>query len=127
MIIDLGHSRIFKREDGIVQLNCTEHNYSLDDVLSIGEAHKQLNGGIKSLLLVVVHPYTDIETSARHFLKDPASTEHSVAEAYVLRSLAQKLLANFHVKNSPPNVPTKFFSIKEEAVIWLKQFQTNSS
>ena len=127
MIIDLGHSKIFKREDGIIQLNCTEHNYSLEDVLNIGEAHKQLNNGIKTLLLIVVHPYTDIETSARQFLKDPSSTENSIAEAYVLRSLAQKLLANFHIKTSPPNVPTKFFSAKEEAVLWLKGFQTNTA
>lgn len=120
-MIDLGHSRIFIRDDGIVQVNSTEHIYSIEDMHEISEAQNKLNHGNKTLVLVVVHPFSDIETEARHFLTDPASTKYSIAEAYVLRSLAQKLLANFHLKIHEPEVPTKFFTNKEEAIIWLKK------
>ncbi len=36
--------------------------------------------------------------------------------------MAHKILANFYLKITNPERPTKFFKNKEEAIQWLKQY-----
>ena len=47
---------------------------------------------------------------------------YSKADAFVLNSIAQKILANFYVKINKPERPTKFFNNLDEALIWLKKY-----
>lgn len=46
----------------------------------------------------------------------------SKADAFVIKSMAQKILANFYIKINKPERPTKFFNNKDEAINWLKPF-----
>jgi hypothetical protein len=45
-----------------------------------------------------------------------------VADAFVIDSLAQRILGNFYLKFNKPQFPTRFFNSKEEALIWLEAF-----
>ncbi|MEO6303167.1 MAG: hypothetical protein ABIP51_08340 [Bacteroidia bacterium] len=46
----------------------------------------------------------------------------SKADAFVITSLAQKILANFYLKFQHHERPVKFFTTKNEALTWLEQF-----
>ena len=45
-----------------------------------------------------------------------------IAEAFLLTSLAQKILINFYIRFDKPLVPSKVFTNKEKAIEWLRQF-----
>jgi len=48
-------------------------------------------------------------------------SEFKIAEAFVLNSLAHKIIANFVMKVQPPSHPIKFFNNEQEAMKWLKE------
>ena len=44
----------------------------------------------------------------------------TLADSFVIHSLAQKILANFYLKISKPVLPTKVFNKPDEAEAWLQ-------
>ena len=66
----------------------------------------------------------NVTSGARNYGASAAGLRNSVAEAYVIESLAHKIIANFYMKFNQPKVPTQFFKTKEEAVVWLRTFVT---
>lgn len=117
----LSHSEILLRSDGIIQVIASNHSYSKADILELHQAFSTLSNNTKSRILLVADKFTTIETDARKFLATPAAGIHSIAEAYVIHSLAQRLILNFlfNVQGTP--VPAKFFNDEESAVEWLKK------
>lgn len=119
-IIDLYHSKIFYRADGILQVDFAD-NCMLDVVecKELISSYTLILGTNKVPILHVFGKYTNATKEARDFSVSPQGLKHSLVEAYVLTSLAQRLLLNFYIKFNKPSVPTKYFTSKNEAVIWL--------
>lgn len=120
---ELGHSKVIYRNDGILELQCgADTYYEMGHLMELLAVYKEFTGGKKVPMLHVVGPYTSIAPDARSWGASKEATRFAVAEAYVLKSLAQKLLANFYIKFDKPEVPTKFFKTIPEAEEWLKTF-----
>jgi hypothetical protein len=47
---------------------------------------------------------------------------YSKAEAFIINSIAMRIIANFYLKINKPQRPTKMFTHEEEAIKWLKTF-----
>lgn len=122
-IIILGHSEIFLRSDYIIQVNASDHTYSAADIKSIHEAVHKISDSKKAFLLLIASDYTSVDTEARKYLSTPEAGLYSIAEAYVIKSLAQRLLMNFFINVQGTPVPVKFFTEMEAAEKWLKKFQ----
>lgn len=123
-IIDLGHSEIIIRTDEIVQVNSTDHYYTESDIRIINQAIGDLTPNReKKLLLIMASNYSSVDSEGRRYMSTPEGVEYSIAEAYVIRSLAQRLLINFLIKINKTCVPVQFFTDKEAAVIWLNTFK----
>lgn len=122
--IDLSHSEVILRFDGIIQVNATDHSYSKADILELHHAFATLSENKKSLILLVANEFTTIETDARQFLGTPEAGKYSIAEAYVIHSLAQRMLLNFLFSVQGTPVPAKFFTDIDRAVEWLKRDRT---
>lgn len=122
MEINLGHSIIVLRKDDVIQVECTNHSYSVDDLKEINAVIAKICNGKKKLLLGIFSEFSDIDTGGREYMASDETTQHSIAEAYILKSLSQKILANFYLTVNKPNVPTKFFSNITAAEKWLKSF-----
>lgn len=122
-IIDLGHSKISLREDGIVEVEF-EKNLLLDikECEDIMNAYDQILESKKYPILHVAGKYMNATSAARDFGSSEKGLKYSKAEAYVIHSLAQKIVANFYMKFNKPSIPTQFFQTKEEAVNWLLTF-----
>lgn len=121
--IRLKHASLCMREDNIVQLNGRDHTYSVDDILEINKAIGELTEERRTLLLVIASQYSIVDNEARKFMSKPEAAPYSIAEAYVIKSLAQRLLINFFIRVSGTPVPTSFFTDVPSAVKWLKGFQ----
>jgi len=121
--IDLIHTEVVLRSDGIVQANATDHNYTKDDIREIENAIGELTERQKALTLLVASDYTMMDAEAREFLATPESGAYSRAKAYVIKSMAQRLIMNFLIQVSAPKTPSKFFTEIDAALNWLKTFE----
>jgi len=50
------------------------------------------------------------------------SCPYSKADAFVVRSTALKIIANFYLSFNKPERPTRMFADEKEALAWLKTF-----
>jgi hypothetical protein len=117
---------VFLRTDGIVQIHSTDHTYKVEDIKAIHKAVSKLTNNQKALLLLLANNFTSVDADARKFLSSPEAGAHSIAEAYVIKSLAQRIILNFLIKVNGTPVPVKFFTDSEAAIEWLQSFNKNS-
>jgi hypothetical protein len=47
---------------------------------------------------------------------------YSKADAFIINSMAMKLISNFYLKVNKPERPTRMFTDEKEAIKWLKTF-----
>ena len=124
--LNLEHTELLMRDDGIIQINATDQTYNVADIKAIHNSISDLSDNKKALLLLIGSNYTSIDADAKEFLSSPEAGLHSIAEAYVIKSLAQRLLLNFIIKVKGTSVPSKFFTDTNTAITWLSQFKTNN-
>lgn len=117
--INNGHTEVLLRSDGIVQVNATDHAYSIEDIKANTKSIGDLTNKQKTLVMVVTSEYSDIDMDARQFASTPEAMKYSIAEAYVIKSFAQRLIANFTLKVKGFSVPVRFFNEIEPAVEWF--------
>lgn len=119
--IQLTHSKVWMREDGIVVLEFGDHiELDVKEAKELLQATKEISGGKKVLILNVAGKQTTATSAARDFAASPEAVEYTLAEAYVVNNLPQKIIANFYINFHKPLVPTKIFNNTEAAILWLK-------
>lgn len=119
-VVKLSHSTFILRKDGIVELHTNDHHeYEIDDVRENVETIGKLTNFQKAPVLIVGGAFTSASKEARSFMATHESLKYSKREAFLLKSLAQKILINFYIKIDKPLVPTMVFTDKGKAVDWL--------
>lgn len=108
--------------DGFYLINVNEtEDFTVEDFKLLVGAQKEMGERyLPSLVLCSENASTDFE-----LLKVIAKNEHnpySKADAFIIHSLPQRILANFYIKMNNPERPTKFFNNKKDALDWLNQF-----
>ncbi len=48
--------------------------------------------------------------------------KYRIADAFLVRSFAVRLVANFFINVTKPKVPTKLFGDEKQAILWLSNF-----
>ena len=71
--------------------------------------------------LTIIEDDVVILPSAKKWMSDPERISRSRADAFVLDSLAKRLIVNFYIKHNKPKVPTMTFSSEKKALTWLRQ------
>jgi hypothetical protein len=120
---DLDGFSISLRGDGIVQVDINSNEVMDVKHIKLGEEFlKGISDSNKFPLLFFVGEFSLPTDEARLYQAREESNPYASAEAYVINSLAQKLIGNFYLKFNKPVRPTKFFHNMEEAAEWLKEF-----
>ncbi len=120
--IDNVHTIIRRRKDEIIELVSNEsHVYEIKDIKENHEAIKKLSRGKKALCLTITGKYASVSRESRDFVASGPHVSFIKAEAFIVRSLAHKILARFYIKMSKPKVKTGFFTSVESALKWLKE------
>jgi hypothetical protein len=121
--IQFEHAKVVKRPDGIIEVNCADNiEYELQHIKEILNSFGELGEQTKQPILVKTAQFNSITSEAREYCASAEATQYSIAEAYVITSLALKIVANFYIRINNPPVPTKIFNCEEEAVSWLNTF-----
>lgn len=115
-------STVFLREDGILQLNINpDREFTIFDCNELINAAKAIGNGQKFLNLIMVGENTLADHESRVLSCSKEGSIYKLADAFVISSLAQKIIANFYMKVNKPYVPTRFFNNEPDAVNWLKE------
>ena len=121
--VNLGFANVTMREDGIVNTNILlNDSTTLEQAKELLAAYIKVTNGVNTPHLFTVTKLTIMETEVMDFIANSAN-KHGKADAFVIHSLAQKILGNFFLKFKTPSIPTKLFSSEENAIEWLKQYQ----
>jgi len=64
----------------------------------------------------------------RQFYSESKSIKYRYADAFIIDSLAVRLLVNFYISFNKPLIPTKTFTNLEDAMLWINELkQANSN
>ncbi|MGB0887383.1 MAG: hypothetical protein ACPGSL_04615 [Vicingaceae bacterium] len=120
--INLGFATVKMREDGIVNTNILfSGSATLEQATELFNAYKEVTKGIKTPHLFTVAKLAIMEKDVMEFLSKVSPT-YGKADAFVIHSLAQKIIATAFIKFQKPAIPTNFFSSEKEATKWLTQY-----
>ncbi|MFI5148326.1 MAG: hypothetical protein ACHQRM_01225 [Bacteroidia bacterium] len=111
------------RNDGLIQLTVQPNtNTTVADIKEAVEAIGKVGKGQRFPLLIIAGKDATLGTEAMTFMARPDTDPYSMAEAYLISSISQKLLGNFYLSFNKPDKPTRIFTDKADAENWLKSF-----
>ena len=113
-----------KYENGLIHYFIKPNSHlTFDDITSITEFSDKKGFNGKYLNLYEFGENSDANNDVRSWAAKDSGNHHTVADAFVINSLAQKMIADFYLKFHKPERPTKVFNNREKAVKWLLSFQ----
>ena len=62
---------------------------------------------------------TNYTSEARYFSASEAGSIYTIADAMIVKNLAQNIMVSFYLKINKPIRPTKPFSYENDAINWL--------
>jgi hypothetical protein len=120
--IDLEKSVISLFDNKIVKIRFKDGvDFILEDAIIANQTMFDLVEGKPFLSLVdTINVRGQISKDAmEHFAKDPLTKGVRVAEAIVVNSLHNRILANFYLKFTKSHNPVRVFNNMDKAIIWL--------
>jgi hypothetical protein len=121
--IVLPHSHLKLRSDGIVQISYPDHfDFTLKESIESVNAIGEITNGIPHPILKIPGKYTSVDHDCRDHVAKGDGARFSIAEAFIIESLAHKMVANVYIKIYKPQKPAHFFSDIPSAETWLKTF-----
>lgn len=93
--------------------------FNIDDYREVSEAAEILGNGNRMYNIINVGENTIPTKEAREKSCSLKGSIYKWADAFVILSLSQKIIANLMLKLNKPVVPTKFFNSLEEAEKWI--------
>ena len=112
-------SQLKMDDRGFVYVKLTDDQYEFD----LTEAKAQVNA-IRSLTnnqpaLVLIDTRDSLAVPTIEAKRFIASVDKKIAEALVVKSLTNRIVANFYRKMTKHKYPSKVFNCKEAAIKWL--------
>jgi len=117
-------TRVQFDEQGImhVQFKAGE-DVVLKDVLDMYEWKSEKLDGAKHYTVTTPEYGSTVDPEVRNWAQSPERAARIGADAFVVITLAHKLLANFYIKYNKPQHPTKVFSDNDTAMKWILEMK----
>src|SRR3954468_16497382 len=121
--IILPHTHLKLRSDGLVMITYPDNfSFTLKESIESVNAIGEITNGVPHPILKIPGKYTTVDKDTRNHVAKGDGARFSIAECFILRSLAHKLVGNFYLSVEKPQKPTRFFNSVPEGEIWLKTF-----
>lgn len=121
---DIGSSVLSLRSDGIMHISMKENTtLNLKDAETMVRTFGEMGEGKKFPLLFIAGTDASVNTEARYYASTPEANRFTIASAFVVKSIAQKLLGNAYVTFNKPITPTRIFTNEQDALEWLSAFK----
>lgn len=121
--IDVPAARISLRKDGIMHVHIkVEIDFQLKHSKEIVAARNKLANGNPYPILYTATKFVLPSKEVREYVASEGRSELVLADAFVINSLPQRLVAQLYRKINRPVRPTRVFESKNDAISWLKGF-----
>ncbi|MGZ3901433.1 MAG: DUF7793 family protein [Bacteroidia bacterium] len=92
------------------------------DIIELVEFQKELGGEKAYPVIILPAPTSTTNSDLIRYISKSTSLPYTKADAFVLTSVAQKILAKLYIRFVPPERPTQFFTRKEDALKWIENY-----
>lgn len=123
-VIKLPQATITFRADGIVHIHYNEFENKLAESIEVFEVTRKNCDWEVSPFYLTGADFAAMDKESKEFYGSPAVTKHCSAIAMLTEHIAARLVANFFIMVIKPAVPTRMFNSEEEAIKWLRGFET---
>ncbi len=121
-------SEVTLLEDNVLFIDIQqEKEFELKDFNQLKVAAERLGKGKKFFNIIKVGYLTNPNDESMEASCSPEGSQYKYADAFVIQSLAQKIIANVYLKIKKPTVPTKFFNNIEAAHKWIEELKISIS
>ena len=122
--VDLPSADICIYSNGIMHIHIKVKNtFELSDSMEIVEARTKLGQGKKyPVLYTTEHSFVTPSKEVSNYVASEERSKLVIADAFVMKSLPQRLAAKTYMLFKGPVRPTHFFSNNADAIDWLKTF-----
>jgi len=124
--VDLPHTKIELRDDGIIQFFYGDDvHYNMEISQEVENEMMAVTEGVTYMSLRVAGKKSSMAIKVMQYLSRGRGCLLTLADAFVIKSLFQRILAKIYMSLAKPYVPTKFFENVEDAEAWLKSLNKN--
>ena len=111
------------RKDGILHIHISDsHEYTVEKIKNVMPIIGKMVDYKKVPLLITRDDAALPSLETRTYWALPDSCPYSLADGYIIKTLALKLIGNFYLKINKPSRPSRMFYTEEEALPWLRTF-----
>jgi len=93
------------------------------DIIRESYAFSDENGGGQYYNIFEFHSFSDIDPEVREWAASPTGNNYTIADAVVISSFPQKIIADFYMRYNKPVKPTKVFNSMEKAYEWVREIR----
>ena len=95
----------------------------LPDIIAHYDIFKEKYAGQKFLNLYEFEENSEVDDDVRKWASNPDGNNFTIADAFVIQSMAQKMIGNFYLTFHKPVKPTKLFNNVDDALKWLNSLK----
>ena len=111
------------RSDGIMHVTMkNKEEFGIDEVKLIRRTRKELAQGKSYPILYTGDKLVLPTKEARAYMAEKTDQELAKAEAMIIKSLPQRMIASTYIRINKPKCPIRFFENESDAIEWLKEF-----
>lgn len=94
----------------------------VSDILILVGFQKELGGGKTFPVIILPSPTATTNSDLIKYISKKENLPYTKADAFILTSVAQKILAKLYIRFVPPERPTQFFTSKDDAYKWIEKY-----
>ncbi|MBA3665265.1 MAG: hypothetical protein H0W61_13790 [Bacteroidetes bacterium] len=92
------------------------------DIPFLVKFQEELGQGKLYPAIILPSPTATTNSDLISYISKKENLPYTVADAFILTSIAHKILAKLYIRFIPPERPTQFFTKKEDALKWLEKY-----
>lgn len=120
-------STVEQIEKDILYINIeADQKFTFDDFAELKQAALTIGHGESFYNIIIVGEDTIPDKAARVASCSVEGSYYKKADAFVIHSLPQKIVANFMIRINKPVVPTRIFSKVEDAQKWINSLKNST-
>jgi hypothetical protein len=125
---DVRSQRIWLGDDGIVRTKMMPGVFELElsDAQEVVHAVAAVGGNVARPVLVDLREVRSMSRECRKYFAGPETAKVEAAAALLVVSPVARAIGNFFMGLNRPLCPTRLFTSEADALVWLKQFVTES-
>lgn len=114
---------LYLRSDNIVVIDMSDSfETGIDAAIESSKISREFRKGVRFPCLYVQKSGGVATKEVRDYMASKERLEDMQAAAFVISSVAQKLVGNLYLKINRPHVPTRMFNDFDDAVKWLRNY-----